>query len=470
MSEAASSSKLILVCVSGPDAGKRLAIGEARATLGRGVACNIVSDDADVISEHVAFTIVNGSPVYEPMNNSLVFVDGQASASGPLLAGKQLRFGRSYWQLVPEGGDDSITAWVDKLSGQITTAAGLEKIKGFSLVEFFSQVFKRHGEEEIEEYFMVGSPKSTPPIRDVDDRWPSPWVFGRMIFLSLLVYGAFVFAFYRFDYNENLIPGLITVGSFAIPGSLLIFYFEMNTPRNVSLYMLVKTVLLGGVASIMLSLLVFKLADDITSWFGPPSAGVVEEIGKAAALLLVVRKFRYRWILNGMLFGAAVGTGFAAFESAGYALRAGGSYGADAMIENINLRGMLSVCGGHVMWTALVGAALWRVRGDQPFRFSMVKDQRFWRVLLLVMVTHALWNSRIPSTFYIKYIVLGFVAWVATLAYIQTGLKQVQAEKVKLASAGAPVSAVVTTLGSGAGATTVVAAASESKTPPTTPM
>jgi len=165
-------------------------------------------------------------------------------------------------------------------------------------------------------------------------------------------------------------------------------------------------------------------------------------------------------VLNGMLFGAAVGTGFAAFESAGYALRAGWVYGADAMIENINLRGMLTVCGGHVMWTGLVGAALWRVRGDQPFRFSMVKDQRFWRVLVLVMVMHALWNSRIPSTFYIKYIILGFVAWVATLAYIQTGLKQVQAEKVKLASsssASAPgTSAVVATPAVGAGPTTVV--------------
>src|SRR5690348_10770441 len=98
MSDGTSLSKFVLVCVSGPDAGKRLAIGEGRATLGRGVACNIVSDDADVVSEHVVFTLKDGSPIYESLGGSPVFVDGQVSASGALLAGKQLRFGRSYWQ------------------------------------------------------------------------------------------------------------------------------------------------------------------------------------------------------------------------------------------------------------------------------------------------------------------------------------------------------------------------------------
>jgi RsiW-degrading membrane proteinase PrsW (M82 family) len=51
------------------------------------------------------------------------------------------------------------------------------------------------------------------------------------------------------------------------------------------------------------------------------SAGIIE-IGKTAALFLVIYKYKkkYRWTLNRLLFGAAVGTGFSAFESAGYAL------------------------------------------------------------------------------------------------------------------------------------------------------
>ena len=53
--------------------------------------------------------------------------------------------------------------------------------------------------------------------------------------------------------------------------------------------------------------------------------GVLEETGKALALLVVVGSLRYRWQLNGLLFGAAVGAGFAGFESAGYAFGAASS-------------------------------------------------------------------------------------------------------------------------------------------------
>ena len=53
------------------------------------------------------------------------------------------------------------------------------------------------------------------------------------------------------------------------------------------------------------------------------------------------------YILDGLLIGAAVGAGFAAFETAGYILRFGLNSGLEAMLEIIKLRGFL-VPGGHV--------------------------------------------------------------------------------------------------------------------------
>ena len=37
----------------------------------------------------------------------------------------------------------------------------------------------------------------------------------------------------------------------------------------------------------------------------------------------MMRSTRYKYILNGILFGATVGAGFACFETAGYALNMG---------------------------------------------------------------------------------------------------------------------------------------------------
>jgi RsiW-degrading membrane proteinase PrsW (M82 family) len=46
----------------------------------------------------------------------------------------------------------------------------------------------------------------------------------------------------------------------------------------------------------------------------------VEETAKFAMVLLVMRSVRYKYELNGILFGAVVGAGFAAFETTFYGL------------------------------------------------------------------------------------------------------------------------------------------------------
>ena len=146
----------------------------------------------------------------------------------------------------------------------------------------------------------------------------------------------------------------------------------------------------------------------------------MEEAGKAAALLLVMNKLKYRWILNGMLFGAAVGAGFAGFESAGYAYH----YGLDVITDHA---GWLCLCGGHVLWCALEGAALWRVRGDKKFEWAMLQDLRFLRVFGLCVAMHAVWDSPLELPLDLKFIAVGFVVWVAILSFVQAGLRQIRA-------------------------------------------
>ncbi len=120
--------------------------------------------------------------------------------------------------------------------------------------------------------------------------------------------------------------------------------------------------------------------------------------------------------------GAAVGAGFAGFESAGYAYRYG--------LEVITTRGALTIFGGHVLWTALVAGALWRVRGDKKFEWPMLKEPRFLRAFGLAVAMHTVWDSPLNLPLHLKPILLGFVAWVALLSYIHTGLRQVRGAQV----------------------------------------
>ena len=96
------------------------------------------------------------------------------------------------------------------------------------------------------------------------------------------------------------------------------------------------------------------------------------------------------------------------------------------MLQIITRRGLLSVCGGHVLWAALAGAALWRVRGGKKFEWAMLQDMRFLRVFGLCAAMHAVWDAPFNLPLNLKYFGLGFVAWIALLSFIQAGRRQIR--------------------------------------------
>tara|TARA_R110002096_G_scaffold16106_36_gene55268 strand:- start:315 stop:1340 length:1026 start_codon:yes stop_codon:yes gene_type:complete len=311
---------------------------------------------------------------------------------------------------------------------KITEAAGVERIRGFDVRAFFSEVFRKHPEESIDNHFTVGSPATTPPLSDISTRWPQPWVFFRVFVGAIVLYLLFSQGYSRTG-NPNLIPGLILVGSFAVPMAMLILFFEINVRRNVSAYQVLRLMLVGGVISIMVSLFLFSLSEKtrVDDWLGHSVVGLAEEAAKVLALLVVVKQRRFDYTHNGLLFGAAVGTGFAAFETAGYALQALlMSQDIRQVYDVLFLRGLLSPL-AHIVWTAICGAALWRVKRDRRFRLGHLFHPNFLRVFTIAVLLHMAWNSSWQGL--LKFAGIGLVAWIIVLGFIQTGLREIAIEK-----------------------------------------
>ncbi|MGA3268401.1 MAG: PrsW family glutamic-type intramembrane protease [Verrucomicrobiota bacterium] len=422
MSEGSAQPAQLLVCVAGPDAGKRIAVAGQTAWLGRSSGCELASDDPEVGVRHVSLELKDGKIFFTATSGNPVFLDGQKLEQGTMAGRQQLRAGRSLWQLEAAASAGGVSSFLGNLGDKISEVAGAEKIEGFSLAAMFSEVWRKRTDEEMEDYFAAGTATTTPRLTEVDTGWPKPWLFVKIFTLLALVYVGLLFACQNFN-NDKMLPGLLTVGGFAMPFSLLIFFFEVNVPRNVPLYQILNMLFLGGILSVIAALFLLTWANPNESWVGAMVVGVMEEAGKVAALLLVVNKLKYRWLLNGMLFGAAVGAGFAGFESAGYAF----DYG----LGTIATRAGLCIFGGHVLWCALEGAALWRVRGDKKFEWTMLQDIRFLRVFGLCAAMHALWDSPLSLPLYAKYIFLSFVAWVAILSFVQLGLRQIRAAQAE---------------------------------------
>ncbi|MFP3125606.1 PrsW family glutamic-type intramembrane protease [Ectobacillus funiculus] len=289
----------------------------------------------------------------------------------------------------------------------------------------FSRVFRKHSDIEAERLFIVGTSLTTPTIEEVTATWPKPWLFARVFLIMLIVYLGLYVGVSLFG-NINFIPGLIVVGAFAVPFTTLIFFWEMNAPQNIAIYKIVYVVFIGGILSLLLALIFY---DILRSNINPITIGIVEELAKVVAVIFFVRHLKYRYVLNGLLLGAAVGVGFASFETAGYALRALLSDSFHMLYNTILWRSVFSP-GGHVAWAALTGAALCRVQGDSKFRLNMLIKPKFVFIFILVVMMHALWDSPILNS--LGQLILMIISWIFVFRMIRIGLNEITDKKKRL--------------------------------------
>lgn len=425
---------LFIECFRGPDAGKRARLHPGQPlTIGRMPEAAVLSEDKDLPEEGFEIKQEDAEVVFRSLGDSSGYLDGVAKSSGALPPEAQLRLGSSYWRLkdpasISNSSDSAAQKGIlDSLSSNVTRLVGVEEIQGFSLRRLFSQVFTKHSQEEVEEKFICGTRTTSPELMSVNTGWPEPWLFVRMLAGSVALCAVFFYGLYRFE-NPILFTGLLFSAALAVPVSAMVLFWEMHAVRNVSLYQIVKLSVVGGVLAIFISLFFFEQTG-LDRWLAASSAGIIEEAGKVCAVVILMHRYaRYQWILNGMLFGAAVGTGFAALETAGYLL----VYLDDFLTVAI-VRGMLSPF-SHIVWTAATAAALWKVKGSLPFSWGMLKDSRFLKVFIAAVILHALWNAPFGIPFLgdtagliAKWISLGIVGWIILLALLQEGLKEVRA-------------------------------------------
>ena len=290
---------------------------------------------------------------------------------------------------------------------------------GLKLKDVFTDVLKHHDKSDGERLFMAGTQVTTPSESNMLREWQKPWVFARVGFIGILI----SFALYLMAYYLKTYAAFMMIGSFVIPVTALMFYWEMNITRNIPLYEVALMFLTGGVISLFVSMLFFQVVDTEISSF----AAFCEEPGKLLALAFFLRKPEKKYILNGILIGGAVGAGFSAMETAGYALEVLTRSGDAASV--VITRGILSP-GGHVVWAAMYGGALAMVKGSGRLEIRQLGDMRFLKYFLAAVGLHFIWNSGIailplPYVGDLSYVILTAAGWILLFTVIQKGISQI---------------------------------------------
>ena len=313
--------------------------------------------------------------------------------------------------------------------------------------DIFSSSGKKHTSADTDYALIAGTSLDTVQTEiGMLQKWERPWLYRKVMFVGLLMSLAIIGAvgimvlLTGYCVYPALTLLMIMIPPCVIPISLMLFFWEMNAPRDISLPQMMGYFFTGGVLSLLLTTLLLLFFPKIP----PPAAPLTEEPAKLLATLFFLRQLQQKngkvYGFSGLALGAAVGAGFAAFESAQYAcqqLPLGwtmlGSHEVQAniilmdqsafwyMLFIIVLRSLCALC-THVLYCAPYAciAALNMEKSGSVWR--SVGSLSFWCVFFLSCLCHAVWNC--GFAFLPMLVVIGAVLWASTLYGIRRSFGQ----------------------------------------------
>jgi protease PrsW len=191
--------------------------------------------------------------------------------------------------------------------------------------------------------------------------------------------------------NPNYLPSVILLGAFLVPVTFVSYLYERLPDWEVPLQPIAICFLWGGVlGTVVAGSLEYDVAKSL-GFLPKLLIGFIEEGAKLIVPLVFYFLGRYRSEAAGIVLGVATAAGFASLETMGYGfvslLQSRGNLG--ILDEVLLVRGLTSPA-GHMSWTGLVCAVLWRERVKAGH--AIVN----WRVVgafLAAVVLHALWDT-----------------------------------------------------------------------------
>jgi RsiW-degrading membrane proteinase PrsW (M82 family) len=226
--------------------------------------------------------------------------------------------------------------------------------------------------------------------------------------------------------DPNYIPSAILLGAFLVPVTFTTYLYERLPNWDIPLPPVAICFIWGGVlGTIVAGTLEFDVAR--TLGFLPKlGIGVIEESAKLILPLAFYFLGRYRSEAAGIVLGVATAAGFAGLETMGYGfvslLSSKGNLG--VLDEVLLVRGLTSPA-GHIAWTGLVCAVLWRERlkaGHAIFN---------WRVggaFATAVTLHALWDTfaSVKSSTFVGFVGIELVSLLIALVSITLLIRRVR--------------------------------------------
>jgi len=238
------------------------------------------------------------------------------------------------------------------------------------------------------------------------------------VLLAGLALFAMVFAVLVDTGNPLYVPSLLLLGAAVVPATFTTFIDELPGSRRLSFGRIATGAVLGGViGTVVAGQLEFETVRTL-GVLPTVMIGLIEESAKLAVPVAMLARRRPRTI-DGLVLGVAVGSGFAALETMGYAfvalLHADGNL---APVTGLLLLRAVASPGGHAAWTGLACAALFAAHRA---RHRVLGWLRFLLVFAGVVALHATWDSTVDGAGHLVVGTLSFLLLVAVTWRLHSG-------------------------------------------------
>ena len=251
--------------------------------------------------------------------------------------------------------------------------------------------------------------------------WAPRW--WAVLLIGLALWAAAVGAMYLTG-NIILLPTIVLLGSFLVPVTAISWYLDHDGSASLSPRRIVSAFIIAAVLGLIAaSLLEFWLV------YGPGPIGMlkvgfIEEFVKGAAIILLALGLRSYATRDGLVLGAAVGFGFAALETSGYALASLFVVQGQQLFLSLPsvvftelVRAVLAPF-GHGLWSAILGGVIFYAARQGRVRM-------IWSVLvayIAVSLMHAAFDIFGGITGYIVISIIGIVPLVYLWIWGDRGL------------------------------------------------
>lgn len=289
-----------------------------------------------------------------------------------------------------------------------------------SYSDIFSQVFQKHTSDETARVFIAGTSLTTPSEAQMLAGWQKPFLFARFFLVAAIVAVLGYAMGVQFGHYGGMLVNFVAMAVLA-PLTLLLLTWEMNVPRNISLYEILGVFAVGGILSLIATLTLARF--DTTT--GAQWAPLTEEPGKLLVICLFLMKKDRRYTLNGMLLGLAVGAGFSAMENLFYIFKYTLTTG--EWMQGVDTAIVRTITGinGHEIWAALYGGALVMVKGKEKLNFSHFLKPQFLMYFAATFALHYAHNSDLGLSPLVQYGTLSAIAMFLFLRLLKIGVNEI---------------------------------------------